>query len=518
MSNAQVKIATIMPKQNIMKFWMEKAYNVLLIGRHGVGKTTMIRDLWENEMGWKEGIDYKYLSASTLDPWVDLVGIPTEDDTDGNRSIAFIQPKWLFSVKAILIDELNRSHPKVRNALMEFIQFHAVNGKKLPNLKYVWAAINPEDDDEFDYDVETLDPATKDRFQIQIHVPNEPNFEYFARKYNDRNLASGVVNWWKTQIPAVKDIISPRRLDYAIEYIQADGDIRHILSEAIASGAKTQELVTLIRTSSPILRNMRTIFKSRDKEAGKKFITDESNYAICIGELLRAKNVLKFFLPLMPMEKISKLFREERVAKNFILQNLNQYEHFRNIAEDIRDLCPNGALRQQITDALNCSMPLDSNNVMVNKALQDDYEKLPSQCNGSELSLSQKIAYHNAQPLNQTYDRKVAFKDITSRIPQSNWTATGASNYLAFLEEKIIGRSHTRTFEKEIRQSRKRLNGPHYGQLMGILNTAYLILYDASPLNHEGYIRVFSKVYPKIWRLIKAVPEKFCYPIRIYHN
>ena len=48
-------------------------FNVLLTGRHGVGKTALVNDVF-NKLKW----NWRYFSASTIDPWVDLVGIPQE--------------------------------------------------------------------------------------------------------------------------------------------------------------------------------------------------------------------------------------------------------------------------------------------------------------------------------------------------------------------------------------------------------------------------------------------------------
>ncbi len=50
-------------------------FNVLLVGGHGVGKTAMVKEVFDG-LGWT----WKYFSASTIDPWVDLVGVPKEKD------------------------------------------------------------------------------------------------------------------------------------------------------------------------------------------------------------------------------------------------------------------------------------------------------------------------------------------------------------------------------------------------------------------------------------------------------
>ena len=88
---------------------------------------------------------------------------------------------------------VHNSHKKVRNAVMELMQFKSINGKKFKNLRIVWAAINPEDEDE--YDVERLDPAQKDRFHISLDIPYKPDLDYFTRVYSE-DTARAAISWW----------------------------------------------------------------------------------------------------------------------------------------------------------------------------------------------------------------------------------------------------------------------------------------------------------------------------------
>lgn len=54
--------------------------NVVFRGRHGVGKTTMVIDAFN-----RKKLKWLYFSASTMDPWVDLIGVPKEHkDADGS--------------------------------------------------------------------------------------------------------------------------------------------------------------------------------------------------------------------------------------------------------------------------------------------------------------------------------------------------------------------------------------------------------------------------------------------------
>lgn len=63
-----------------LDFYMEHNLNVLLCGRHGVGKTAMIQAAAE-----RHGLKWKYFSAATMDPWVDFVGVPKEK-TEGGQN------------------------------------------------------------------------------------------------------------------------------------------------------------------------------------------------------------------------------------------------------------------------------------------------------------------------------------------------------------------------------------------------------------------------------------------------
>lgn len=191
--------------------YLKLKYNVLFSGRHGVGKTEVIKSVFEDA-----GLRWKYFSASTLDPWVDFVGVPKVIDRDGSTYLDLIRPKFIQDdeVDAIFFDELNRAPDKVLNAIMELIQFKSINGYKLKNLKVIWAAINPEDDDDT-YSVNHLDPAHVDRFHVKIDVPFDVDKDYFNTKYP--SVGDTFITWWKALPENIRFTVSPRRLDYAAD-------------------------------------------------------------------------------------------------------------------------------------------------------------------------------------------------------------------------------------------------------------------------------------------------------------
>jgi MoxR-like ATPase len=176
-----------------LDFWIKEGLNVIFVGKHGVGKTTMVKEAFE-----RNNLKWLYFSSATMDPWVDFIGVPKEKTEGELTFLELVRPKYFQTdeIEALFFDEFNRSHKKVRNAVMELIQFKSINGKKFNNLKIIWAAVNPDDeeDEELKYDVEKIDPAQLDRFHIHIKIPYKPHYVYFKNRYGNQ-MADAAIEW-----------------------------------------------------------------------------------------------------------------------------------------------------------------------------------------------------------------------------------------------------------------------------------------------------------------------------------
>jgi len=304
-----------------LEFWIKNNLNVLFIGKHGVGKSARVIDAFN-----KAGLNWLYFSAATLDPWVDFIGIPKEcTDAEGVRHIDLIRPKQFAEdkVEAIFLDEFNRAPKKVRNAVMELIQFKSINGKKFNNLKFIWAAINPEDEDnKSEYDVEKLDPAQKDRFQIIVEVPWKVDSAYFTSKFGDE-LAGNAINWWTNLSKEEQNGVSPRRLEYIVDIYQRGGDVRDVVPNNINIKKLTKEL----SGESP-LRELVKLFKTKNIATATAFIRDSNNLSDCESKILEQSAYLEFFFPLMQEEQQVRL----------ISNNKKVYQHVANHIADYRPL------------------------------------------------------------------------------------------------------------------------------------------------------------------------------------
>ena len=73
----------------LLDFWVDNRLNVLFEGRHGVGKTAMVKETFT-----RKGLKWRYYSAATMDPWCDFVGVPRPvKDASGQDVLDFVLPR-----------------------------------------------------------------------------------------------------------------------------------------------------------------------------------------------------------------------------------------------------------------------------------------------------------------------------------------------------------------------------------------------------------------------------------------
>jgi hypothetical protein len=316
-------------------FYIENNLNVLLRGRHGVGKTAMIQAAVE-----RHNLKWKYFSAATMDPWVDFVGVPKEKTENGQSFIELVRPKNFQNdeVEFIFMDELNRSKDKVRNAVMELIQFKSINGVPFKNLRMVWAAINPEDDEDGDlsYDVETLDPAQKDRFHIIMDIPYKPSKAYFSDRFGE--AGEGAVEWWKGLSSDENKLVSPRRLEYAVDMFQRGGDLKDVLPNKELN--LTQLRQRLMNGSIKV--KLASLYA--DTNAACESTFNNINFTTdAIPHIIKNEQYVERFLEFIPKDIISKLVTEDDAEHAAIIINNAKAEVISPILASI--IATNGAKR-----------------------------------------------------------------------------------------------------------------------------------------------------------------------------
>lgn len=306
-------------EMDILEHSAVNGFNVLLVGRHGVGKTEMVKEVF-NKLDWV----WKYFSASTIDPWVDLVGVPKEQD----GVLELIRPASLDfdNIEAIFLDEYNRAPKKVRNAVMELIQFHSINGKKFPKLKVVFAAINPDDDEDMPYDVEKLDGAQVDRFHIYLPIKNEPCPYYFKRAHG--NTGSLAVKWWQEQTKEVKDLISPRRLEMGLNVFLANGDPQYVFD---ADKVNVGEFAEYLDKQDPI-EILDGLCQQTDEEKATYF-SDNNQLKHVFKDLVGKERYLKELAHCLPEDMIMTQLRNTIKGNKMIGHVIANVERFKHLID-----------------------------------------------------------------------------------------------------------------------------------------------------------------------------------------
>ncbi|ODN29966.1 AAA family ATPase [Fervidobacterium thailandense] len=147
----------------------------LLIGHFGVGKTDIAR-----QIAAEHGRKLVILVLSQMEPG-DLIGLPVRDES----KTRFLPPDWWpeDGNVLILLDEINRAHRSIRNAIMQLLVDKRIHNHILPDGVWLMASMNPPDEN---YDqVELItDPAFLSRFFIlEIH-PDIGEWIEWAKKNN----------------------------------------------------------------------------------------------------------------------------------------------------------------------------------------------------------------------------------------------------------------------------------------------------------------------------------------------
>lgn len=171
--------------ERILKAAVDVKLTPLLWGRHGIGKSAIIRSMFE-----AEGYEVIDLRLGQLEVG-DLVGIPAQEfycpmcetkfgisiketycpicAAEGNQvpiagQTVWLPPSWFpqnGEKRLIFFDELNRGRLDVQQATFQIVLDRRIHTHKVPDNCGIICACNPSGGD---YIVEELDPALLDRF------------------------------------------------------------------------------------------------------------------------------------------------------------------------------------------------------------------------------------------------------------------------------------------------------------------------------------------------------------------
>jgi hypothetical protein len=147
--------------------------NVMLVGKHGIGKSEIIRGFYERV---RHMTVVAFFLGQMSDPG-DLIGLMHKDQETG-RSV-FLPPYW-WPVDGrpivLFLDELNRARPEILQSVHELALNKTLAGKRLPAGSIVVSAVNAGDE----YQLTDLDPALVSRFNLYEFAPTAEDWLLWA--------------------------------------------------------------------------------------------------------------------------------------------------------------------------------------------------------------------------------------------------------------------------------------------------------------------------------------------------
>jgi MoxR-like ATPase len=156
---------------------------VLLRGRHGIGKSTVVYQYAE-----KIGLPVVERRASQMTEG-DLVGLPV---IEGN-STKFNPPDWFKQAcdnpVVLFLDEVDRATLEVRQGIFELTDSRKLNGHRLHEGTLIFAAVNGGDHGS-QYQVGEMDPAELDRWTV---FDLEPSIEDWLTWAKDAGISD--ITW-----------------------------------------------------------------------------------------------------------------------------------------------------------------------------------------------------------------------------------------------------------------------------------------------------------------------------------
>jgi len=144
---------------NILPHVLDSKFPVLLRGRHGIGKSTVVYQIAK-----ERGLDVVERRASQMTEG-DLLGLPKVN----NNVTQWLAPEWLAIAcnkpVVLFLDEVDRATLEVRQGIFELCDSRKIAGHSLHEDTLIFACVNGGQHGA-EYQVNEFDPAELDRYTV----------------------------------------------------------------------------------------------------------------------------------------------------------------------------------------------------------------------------------------------------------------------------------------------------------------------------------------------------------------
>ena len=165
---------------------MPAAQNIMLTGRHGIGKSQILTRYFE-----AKGMKVVTLFLGQMSDPGDLIGLPAKNAETGKTD--FMPPYWFPTdgkPVVLFLDELNRARPEVLQTIMDLALNRKLAGRSLPEGSRLISAVN----DGEEYQLTDLDPALVSRFNVYAFRPSVQDWLLWAENAGLDRRVTGFIS------------------------------------------------------------------------------------------------------------------------------------------------------------------------------------------------------------------------------------------------------------------------------------------------------------------------------------
>ena len=174
---------------SIVNHITDARYPVLIRGRHGIGKSTVVY-----QYAKENGLPVVERRASQMTEG-DLIGLPDLADAYNQKITKFCAPDWLAQAcneaVVLFLDEVDRATVEVRQGIFELCDSRKIAGHTLHPDTLIFAAVNGGEHGA-QYQVGEMDPAELDRWTV---FDIEPSIDDWLNWAKDAGISAEVWNF-----------------------------------------------------------------------------------------------------------------------------------------------------------------------------------------------------------------------------------------------------------------------------------------------------------------------------------